>query len=76
MITRTVRGVRKRQSNSAALRIFSTTVLVLFAISTRADAQPLPPMRITLDEALERFRSHGFDLLIADAAVAGARADI
>src|SRR5712692_634359 len=45
--------------------------LLLIAAAAAAQERPL-----TLNDALERFRARGFDLIIADAAVAGARADI
>jgi cobalt-zinc-cadmium efflux system outer membrane protein len=47
-----------------------------FLLAARVAAQDAVPKPLTLDEALARFRTRGFDLLIADAAVAGARGDV
>ena len=55
-----------RRAACAALLMFLT------ALRAPAEASRDP---LTLDEALRIFRSSGFDLLIADAAVAAARAD-
>ena len=49
-------------------------MLSLLMFSMAAAAAPLPPP-LTLNDALRIFRTAGFDLLIADANVAGARAD-
>jgi len=48
--------------------------LLMFLTALRASAEA-PRDPLTLDEALRIFRASGFDLLIADAAVAAARAD-
>jgi cobalt-zinc-cadmium efflux system outer membrane protein len=60
------------------------SVLLLVCVSHRARggeepaAPPAPeiPEHLTLDEAVEIFRARGFDLLLADAATAGARGDL
>ena len=53
--------------------------LVMLTSVTSGAEVPDPtelPSKLTLDEALRIFRQRGLDLLIADAAVAGARADV
>ena len=60
------------------------SVLLLVCASHRAlggeEPAPVPapdiPQHLTLDEAVEIFRARGFDLLLADAAAAGARGDL
>jgi outer membrane protein, heavy metal efflux system len=44
------------------------------ATEARADGAKTPPL--TLEAALDRFRVYGFDFLIADEAIAGARGDV
>jgi cobalt-zinc-cadmium efflux system outer membrane protein len=44
--------------------------------SPRADAEATLPNPLSLDDAVRIFRERGFDLLIADAAVASARGDL
>jgi cobalt-zinc-cadmium efflux system outer membrane protein len=41
-----------------------------------APADPVIPARLSLDDAVKIFRAHGLDLLIADAAVRSAEADV
>jgi cobalt-zinc-cadmium efflux system outer membrane protein len=54
--------------------------LALIAAASSASAAPPPvpniPSRLTLEDALRIFRAHGLDLVIAEAAVAGAEADV
>src|SRR5437899_9217064 len=55
-------------------------IAIAIAVSPSADAQPPAssqlPDSVTLDQSLQMFRQRGFDLLIADAAVAGAEGDV
>ena len=55
-------------------------IAIAIADSPSADAQPPAssqlPDSVTLDQSLQMFRQRGFDLLIADAAVAGAEGDV
>ena len=44
-------------------------------VASASDADSALPAQLSLAEALRRFRASGLDLLIADAAVAGAQAD-
>ena len=41
-----------------------------------APAAPAPEHVITVDSAMQQFRAHGYDLLVADARIRGAEADI
>jgi cobalt-zinc-cadmium efflux system outer membrane protein len=62
------------------LPIFAAAAFVLAAApSVRAQPEEAPlvvPDPLTLDSALDLFRKRGLDLLIADAAVAGAEGDV
>lgn len=49
-------------------------IFALACIAFPIIAAAEPPL--TLNDALRRFREHGFDLILADAAVAGAQADV
>jgi cobalt-zinc-cadmium efflux system outer membrane protein len=57
-------------------------LLVCASRPARGGEEPAPlpapeiPKHLTLDEAVEIFRARGFDLLLADAAAAGARGDL
>ena len=54
-------------------------MLMILPLSPPAIQAPLPPdlpARLTLEEALDRFRHKGFDLLIADAAVRQAQGEL
>jgi cobalt-zinc-cadmium efflux system outer membrane protein len=60
-------------------RISATLLLLAAAPARAAEASPPPPAipaRLDLAEALRLFRERGLDLLIAEAAVAGAEADV
>ena len=46
------------------------------APASDAAAPAVIPDPLSLDQAVELFRAHGFDLLLGDAAVAGARGDL
>src|SRR5947207_854746 len=63
------------------MRLVASTILAItFAVAPLARAQPPAstqlPDAVTLDQALQIFRQRGFDLLLADAAVAGAEGDL
>ncbi|MGZ5132803.1 MAG: TolC family protein [Caldimonas sp.] len=63
-----------------SLRVFAAAAFLL-AAAPRSHAQPeeaplVLPDPLTLDNALDLFRKRGLDLLIADAAVAGAEGDV
>ena len=54
------------------------SLILLHAWQVRADA-PSPvelPAHLSLEQAMEIFRTHGLDMLIADAAVLGAQGDL
>jgi cobalt-zinc-cadmium efflux system outer membrane protein len=56
---------------------FLFVVMGLIASPARAeDAGPPLPAKLTLRQALDIFRAHGLDLLIAEAAVQGAEGDV
>ena len=63
-----------------SLRSFAAAALLLVtapAVHAQSEEAPLLlPDPLTLDSALELFRTRGLDLLIADAAVAGAEGDV
>ncbi|MCU1279110.1 MAG: Heavy metal efflux outer membrane protein, CzcC family [bacterium] len=65
---------------SMRLRVFAVAALFLVAApSVRAQPEEAPlvlPDPLSLDGALDLFRKRGLDLLIADAAVAGAEGDV
>lgn len=58
----------------------ATIALLAFCVAARAQAQTPPPVQlpdtVDLDRALQIFRQHGLDLLIADAQVVGAEGDL
>jgi outer membrane protein, heavy metal efflux system len=72
-----------RKGERVRFRAF-LSVLLLVCASHRARAGEEPavppppdiPKHLTLDEAVDIFRTRGFDLLLADAAAAGARGDL
>src|SRR6478609_8105672 len=51
------------------------TLTTLLLLAAPVDAGALPKV-LRLPEAMEIFRAHGFDLLVADAALEGARAEV
>ena len=64
-------------------RAFLSVLLLVCAShpARGAEEPPAPPppdipKHLTLDEAVDIFRARGFDLLLADAAAAGARGDL
>jgi cobalt-zinc-cadmium efflux system outer membrane protein len=61
--------------------VLSVLLLVCASHRARAGEEPAPPppdipKHLTLDEAVDIFQARGFDLLLADAAAAGARGDL
>jgi cobalt-zinc-cadmium efflux system outer membrane protein len=59
--------------------ICAVVLLGASLVASRASALPAPPRlpaQLTLDEALHIFRTSGLDLLLAEAAVRGAEADV
>jgi outer membrane protein, heavy metal efflux system len=67
----TAEGPRGRTIRGGVL-LFALILLVC----PRARAQDALKAPLTLDDALARFRSHGFDLIIADASVTSAAGDL
>jgi cobalt-zinc-cadmium efflux system outer membrane protein len=61
------------------IRSFLVAFIVLVSAASPLAAAPAPvttlPSRLSLDEALKIFRTHGLDLLLADAVVLNARGD-
>jgi cobalt-zinc-cadmium efflux system outer membrane protein len=70
MNTHTAREPRRRRLRGAVL----LCTLLIVVPRLFAQSEERPPL-LTLDTALTMFRARGFDLLIADAAIEGARAD-
>jgi cobalt-zinc-cadmium efflux system outer membrane protein len=59
------------------MRILCSLILVTAAAVAHAEPPPVTlPDTVTLDVALDLFRQRGLDLLLADAQVAGAEADV
>jgi cobalt-zinc-cadmium efflux system outer membrane protein len=57
-------------------RLVPAFLLIASAASAQPGPDPVLPSVVTLDKALDVFRSHGFDLLIAEAAVMSAEGDV
>ena len=67
---------RKWTGDCVVVSLFS--LILLHTWQVRADA-PSPvelPAHLSLEQAMETFRTHGLDMLIADAAVLGAQGDL
>ena len=69
-------------AGSPCMGLFRIVLLVTalpslsFAARPEGSNAPIVPSNLTLDDAIRIFRTHGFDLLIAEASVASAEGDV